>query len=130
MPHRISIIGLAAAVAAVVLATSGAPVTAVAAPTGASQSVCGATQLCPADPAPDAGDQSTAEQRVTEGYLRKQAGCTPNLPANPQSVTWDQPGFQPNVGGSGDINDANPRLGGHFVADYVNGHWQIAYQFC
>ncbi|MCV7076887.1 integrase [Mycobacterium szulgai] len=96
----------------------------------ASQSPCAATSLCAADPAPDAGDQATAEQRIIEGYVKKQIGCTPDLPANPQSVTWDPPGFTPNVGGSGNIIDADPRLGGHFTADYVNGHWHLAYLYC
>jgi hypothetical protein len=96
----------------------------------ASQQVCVANALCPSDPPPDAGDQATAEQRVIDGYVTKQAGCTPDLPPNPQSVTWDPPGFTPSVGGSGNINDADPRLGGHYVADYVNGRWHIDYQYC
>jgi len=91
---------------------------------------CGANALCPNDPPPDAGDQPTAEQRVIDGYVTKQVGCTPDLPPNPQSVTWDPPGFTPNVGGSGNVNDADPRLGGHFAADYVNGRWHIDYQYC
>lgn len=96
----------------------------------AHESVCGASYLCPTDPAPDGGDQTTAERRIIDGYVSKQAGCTPDLPANPQSVTWDPPGFTPNTGGSGNINDSDPRLGGHFVADYVNGRWHIDYQYC
>jgi len=96
----------------------------------ASETACGANALCRTDPPPDAGDQTTAEQRVIDGYVTKQAGCTPDLPANPQSVTWDPPGFAPNAGGSGNVNDADPRLGGHFVADYVNGRWHIDYQYC
>ncbi|GAB3011442.1 integrase [Mycobacterium bourgelatii] len=124
MPRRITII----VVAATALAST--PVTTAVASATASQSISPATHFYPADPAPDAGDQSTAEQRVVEGYVNKQADCTPDLPANPQSVTWDPPGFAPNVGGTGNINDADPRLGGRFVADYVNGHWNIAYPYC
>lgn len=96
----------------------------------ATESFCGARYLCPADPSTDGGDQATAERRVTDGYVTKQASCTPELSANPQSVTWDPPGFTPNTGGSGNIHDANPQLGGHFVADYVNGRWHIDYQYC
>jgi hypothetical protein len=105
------------------------PVTDVALVT-ASENLCAASSLCPADPPPDGGDQSTAERRIIDGYVAKQAGCTPDLPANPQSVNWDSPGFTPNTGGSGNINDADPALGGHFVADYVNGRWHIDYQYC
>jgi hypothetical protein len=96
----------------------------------AYQSKCGATALCPDDPPPDAGDQVTAEQRVIDGYKQKQLNCTPSLPPNPQSLTWDPPGFAPYVGGTGMIHDANPQLGGHYRADYVNGRWHIEYQFC
>ncbi|CAM3106377.1 hypothetical protein BST27_17425 [Mycobacterium intermedium] len=128
MPHRIVVV--AATALALAPTGIGAPVTSAFAAAAGSQSISGATHLYPADPAPDAGDQPTAEQRVIEGYVDKQAGCTPDLPANPQSVTWDPPGFAPNVGGSGSVNDADPRLGGRFVADYVNGHWHIAYPYC
>jgi hypothetical protein len=100
------------------------------APIIAHASVCGANMLCPNAPVPDPGDQGTAEQRVIEGYSSKQASCTPDLAPNPQSVTWDPPGFTPYVGGSGNVNDADPRLGGHFAADYVNGRWHIDYQYC
>jgi hypothetical protein len=96
--------------------------------------VCGANRLCPNDPAPpsppDLGDQPTAEQRVIEGYTAKQHGCTPDTPPNPQSVTWDPPGFTPSVGGSGNVTDANPQLGGPFRADWVNGRWHIDYLYC
>ncbi|WP_231985369.1 integrase [Mycobacterium sp. E796] len=95
---------------------------------GARQNVCGA--FCPADPAPDAGDQATAEQKIRDGYIQKQMNCTPSLPPNPQSITWDPPGFAPNVGGSGVIRDANPQLGGQYRADYVNGRWHIEYPYC
>jgi len=110
------------------------PRTSAAAMTNAPESVCGANALCPDDPAPpappDLGDQPTAEQRIIEGYGAKQQGCTPGIPPNPQSVTWDPPGFTPSVGGSGNVNDANPRLGGPFRADWVNGRWHIDYLYC
>ncbi|GAB7143760.1 integrase [Mycobacterium riyadhense] len=131
--RRVGRIGCAAIVVLFVLACGAgaptAPVIDVALVT-ASQSICGATYLCAADPAPDAGDQATAEQRIIDGYVKKQIGCTPDMPSNPQSVTWDPPGFRPYVGGSGNINDSDPRLGGHFTADYVNGRWHIAYLYC
>jgi hypothetical protein len=96
----------------------------------ATERVCGANALCPNTTPPDLGDQTSAEQRVIDGYITKQAGCTPDLTPNPQSVTWDPPGFTPDVGGTGNVNDADPRLGGHFAADYVNGRWHIDYQYC
>jgi hypothetical protein len=98
------------------------------------ESVCGASAPCPNDTTPpnppDLGDQPTAEQRVIEGYTAKQHGCTPDTPPNPKSVTWDPPGFTPSVGGSGNVNDANPQLGGPFRADWVNGRWHIDYLYC
>jgi hypothetical protein len=96
----------------------------------ASAGMCGAHAMCPKDPAPDSGDQGTAEQRIIDGYIAKQKGCTPDLTPNPQGVTWDSPGFTPNVGGTGKVNDADPRLGGQFRADWVNGRWHIEYPFC
>ncbi|OSC42128.1 integrase [Mycobacterium decipiens] len=98
--------------------------------TDASKSMCGANVVCPGAPAPDGGDQASAEQRIIDGYIAKQVGCTPDLSPNPQSITWDPPGFTPNAGGSGEVNDADPRLGGHFLADYVNGRWHIDYMYC
>jgi len=118
----------AAGLFAAALLTFGAPVTVGFA--NAHQSVCGAKALCPDDPAPDGGDQATAEQKVIDGYRKKQINCTPDLPPNPQSLTWDPPGFAPNVGGTGVIHDANPQLGGQYRADYVNGRWHIEYPFC
>ncbi|WP_231964580.1 integrase [Mycobacterium sp. E2699] len=108
---------------------SGAPGSDVILPAG-RQSFCGTAALCPSDPPPDAGDQATAEQRITDGYITKQINCTPDLPPNPQSITWDPPGFAPYVGGSGVIRDANPQLGGQYRADYVNGRWHIEYPYC
>lgn len=96
----------------------------------ATESGCSANAMCPADPAPDSGDQTTAEQRVIDGYIAKQKGCTPDTPPNPRSVTWDPPGFTPNLGGTGVVDDANPQLGGHFRADWVNGRWHIEYLYC
>jgi hypothetical protein len=94
------------------------------------QNGCGATALCPADPAPDGGDQATAEHKVIDGYVQNQTNCSPLLPPNPQSVTWDPPGFAPNVGGTGVVHDANPALGARYRADYVNGRWHIEYPNC
>ncbi|OBA71611.1 integrase [Mycobacterium sp. 1554424.7] len=99
-------------------------------PVGEHQSWCGTTGFCAAEPAPEGGDQVTAEQKIKDGYIQKQINCTPSLPPNPQSITWDPPGFAPNVGGSGVIRDANPQLGGQYRADYVNGRWHIEYPYC
>ena len=96
----------------------------------ARQSLCGPNTLCPNDPPPDGGDQASAEQKIIDGYKAKQINCTPNLPPNPQSITWDPPGFAPFVGGTGSIHDANPQLGGQYRADYVNGRWHIEYLYC
>jgi hypothetical protein len=121
----------ASAVAGLVMAallTLGAP--AKIALVDARRTACGTTNLCPADPAPDAGDQTTAEQKIIDGYVKKQINCTPDLPPNPQSVTWDPPGFAPFVGGTGVVHDANPQLGGQYRADYVDGRWHIEYLYC
>ena len=96
----------------------------------ARQSLCGPNTLCPNDPPPDGGDQASAEQKIIDGYKAKQINCTPNLPPNPQSITWDPPGFAPYVGGTGSIHGANPQLGGQYRADYVNGRWHIEYMYC
>jgi hypothetical protein len=124
-------VGGAAAAGLVVAAllTSGAPAGDVAL-VYVRQIACGTTTLCPSDPAPDAGDQATAEQKIKDGYVAKQMNCTPNLPPNPQSVTWDPPGFAPYVGGTGVVHDVNPQLGGQYRADYVNGRWHIEYPYC
>ena len=44
----------------------------------------------PAPPDPDLGDQTTAEQRIIDRYyVARQRGWTPDLAANPRSVSWD-----------------------------------------
>jgi hypothetical protein len=121
-------IGSAAAVVSVLLAF-GVPVNDAALVT-ARQSICGPNTLCPNDPPPDGGDQASAEQKIVDGYKAKQINCTPDLPPNPASITWDPPGFAPYVGGTGMIHDANPQLGGQYRADYVNGRWHIEYLYC
>jgi hypothetical protein len=125
---RISL-GAAAGLATTVLLTFGTPVNEVAL-VDAPQHICGPNALCRSDTPPDAGDQTTAEQKIIDGYKAKQVNCTPSLPPNPQSITWDPPGFAPNVGGTGTIHDANPQLGGQYRADYVNGRWHIEYLYC
>jgi hypothetical protein len=85
-----------------------------------------AMAAAPSDP----GDQTTAEQRIIDGYVVKQRGCTPALAPNPQGVIGDSPGFTPNAGGTGTVTDADPRLGGQFRADWVNGRWHIVYPYC
>ncbi|RFD26010.1 hypothetical protein MUBE_05915 [Mycobacterium uberis] len=81
-------------------------------------------------PALYSGDQVTAEQLVSDGYITKQKGCTPYTPPNPRSVTWYLPGCTPNVDGTGVVNYADAQLGGHFRDDRVNGRWHIEYLYC
>lgn len=76
MPYRRSF-GLVAGIAAALI-------------TGAS----GIAQAAP--PPPPSPDQASAEWTVTDGYFVKQIGCTPpETPGDPQSITWDPPGFIP-----------------------------------
>jgi hypothetical protein len=117
---------LASALIATALATPAHEVTLA----DAWHSGCGPNTLCATDTPPDAGDQATAERKIIDGYNAKQVKCTPSMPPNPQSITWDPPGFAPNVGGTGMIHDANPQLGGQYRADYVNGRWHIEYLYC
>jgi hypothetical protein len=122
-------VGAASALAMTVLLMFGAPGNDVVLAT-ARQDICGPNTMCRNDLPPDAGDQATAEQKITDGYKAKQINCTPSLAPNPQSITWDPPGFAPYVGGTGTIRDANPQLGGQYRADYVNGRWHIDYLYC
>lgn len=94
------------------------------------QRPCSANALCANAPAADGGDQAAAERAIIDGYVKKQVGCTPNMPPHPVSIAWDPPGFTPGVGGSGLIHDANPALGGQYGADYVDGRWRIEYLYC
>lgn len=98
---------------------------------GVSMVIGGAATGHAAPPVPTP-DQGSAEWTVTDGYLVKQSGCTPDTPGDPQSITWDPPGFVPWMGGEGMINDANWQLGGHFSAHWVPspGYWDVEYQFC
>lgn len=89
--------------------------------------------LGPNAPPPGGGDQASAEQAIKDGYVQKLAHCyaTRNAVANLQSITWDPPGFSPVTGGSGTIHDADPRLGGQFLATPIGGgRWDIQYQWC
>ena len=100
MRHRgsncVGVAALAGLVATAVL-TCGAVATAPRSPVdkvlvNASENMCRVNATCPQDPAPpgpDLGDQATAEQRIIDGYLTKQRGCSPDLAPNPQGVTWD-----------------------------------------
>ncbi|SPM40176.1 hypothetical protein MNAB215_2372 [Mycobacterium numidiamassiliense] len=127
---RISVgAGTASGLAVTILLTLSTPGNDVV-PANARQSVCDPNTLCANDSPPDGGDQATAEQKIIDGYKAKQISCTPSLPPNPQSITWDPPGFAPSVGGTGTIRDANPQLGGQYRADYVNGRWHIEYPYC
>jgi hypothetical protein len=90
--------------------TSGAPVNDVAL-VDARQSSCGTAAFCPADLAPDAGDQATAEQKIIDGYVKNQINRTPDLPPNPPV------GVALLVGGSRVIRDANSQLDGQYRAD-------------
>ena len=96
----------------------------------AGQGPCSPNALCANAPAPDGGDQTTAERAIIDGYIKKQVGCTPTMAPHPVSITWDPPGFTPGVGGFGLIHDANPALGGQYRADYVDGRWHVEYLYC
>jgi len=90
-------------------------------------------ELGPIAPPPSGGDQASAEQAIENGYVQKLAHChaTRNAVANLQSINWDPPGFSPVTGGSGTIHDADPRLGGQFLATPIGvGRWDIQYQWC
>lgn len=91
--------------------------------------------LGPIAPPPlSVGDQASAEQAIRNGYVQKLAHCgaTRSAVANVQSISWDPPGFSPTTGGSGMIHDADPRLGGPFIATPITttGRWSIQYRFC
>lgn len=118
----------AAALAAAAALTLGTPQPV--AFTAVGQRPCGAAELCASAPGTDGTDQATAERAIIDGYVKKQVGCTPTMPPNPVSVSWDPPGFTPGVGGSGLIHDANPALGGQFRADYLDGRWHVEYLYC
>ena len=79
---------------------------------------------------PPGPDEAGAENVVIAGYIDKQIQCTPDTAPAPLSISWDPPGFVAGSGGSGMINDANPALGGHFLATWVGGQWDVEYQFC
>lgn len=111
-----------------VMLTTGTPTQVALATVG--QRPCGANALCANAPAPDGGDQATAERAIIDGYIKKQVGCTPTMAPHPVAVAWDPPGFTPGVGGSGLIHDANPALGGQYRADYVDGRWHVEYLYC
>jgi hypothetical protein len=57
----------------------------------------------------DNGDQASAAQAVRQVYHQVQARCTPSMPPQFQSVTWDF--FHPMSGGAGTIHDARAALG-------------------
>jgi hypothetical protein len=89
--------------------------------------------LGPNAPPSSGGDQASAEQAIKNGYVQKLAHChaTRNAVANLQLITWDPPGFSAVTGGSGTIHDADPRLGGQFLATPIGGgRWDIQYQWC
>jgi hypothetical protein len=74
----------------------------------------------------DPGDQTTAEQRIIDGYVAKQRGCTPDLAPSPQGVTWDSPGFTPNAGGTGTV-----RMPIHdWAANFAPTGWTAAGTLC
>jgi hypothetical protein len=78
-----------------------------------------------------AGDRASAEKTIAIGYVEKQYACTPDLAANLEAITWDNPpGFVSGRGGTGMITDADDRLGGQFAAQYVAGRWEISYLYC
>lgn len=92
----------------------------------------------------DAPTQASAESAVRSIYVDVQARCTPGLPPSLQSISWDF--FSPTpvdgrIGGTGVIHDADPHLGGSFIAIWDTGappppearkvgQWDIALEFC
>ncbi|GAT08169.1 hypothetical protein H7I77_03955 [Mycolicibacterium novocastrense] len=92
----------------------------------------GASAVVHASPPLPSPDQASAEWTITDGYLVKQIGCTPDTPGEPVSISCDPPGFVPAVGGTGMIHDADPALGGQFSARWIPspGFWDVEYQFC
>jgi hypothetical protein len=82
-----------------------------------------------ADPYTPVQTQDNAEFAIADGYIIKQGQCTPEVPAVFESITWNPPGFTPE-GGSGMIHDANPSLGGPFLATWAGDYWNIEYQYC
>jgi hypothetical protein len=87
--------------------------------------------LCPeAPPKPGPRDQAGAEQVVRAAYLTMQKGCRPDLDPQFQSITWDAPGFSPEAGGSGVINDAVRGLGGQFQTAWTIDGWDTEFLFC
>jgi hypothetical protein len=86
------------------------------------------------------GDQNSATQAVESVYNQVQAGCTPRTPPSFQSISWSS--FYPASFGKGVINDANPGLGGPFMAAWDTttqtpapgwrrvGNWDVQLQFC
>lgn len=98
----------------------------------AAASVCTLIAHLPvaaADPYTPVQTQDNAEFTIANGYIAKQMDCTPDLAPVFDSITWNPPGFTPE-GGSGMIHDANPVLGGPFVARWAGNFWDIEYQFC
>ena len=85
--------------------------------------------LASADPYTPVQTQDNAEFAIADGYIAKQINCTPDMPPTFESITWNPPGFTP-AGGSGMIHDADPALGGPFVATWAGNYWDIEYQYC
>lgn len=85
--------------------------------------------IASADPYTPVQTQDNAEFAIADGYIAKQIACTPDLSPVFESITWNPPGFTP-AGGSGMINDADPALGGPFVATWAGSSWDIEYQYC
>lgn len=90
---------------------------------------CAPAALADKDPYVPSQTQDSAEHTIADGYIAKQIDCTPDLPAEYQSITWDAPGFTPD-GGSGMITDADPQLGGQFSATWVGDQWSVEYLYC
>jgi hypothetical protein len=91
----------------------------------------------------DTPTQASAESAVRTIYIQVQAGCTPTDPPHFQSITWDffSTADPAHIGGTGRIHDANPALGGPFVATWDTGaplppgarkvgQWDVNLEFC
>jgi hypothetical protein len=102
------------------------------------------SQVClPPAARAESGDQADATQAVQTVYLQRQRACTPAMPPQFRSITWEN--FYPASGGKGRIVDANPHLGGPFQVYYTKprvgpavafpgavavGQWDVVLEFC
>jgi hypothetical protein len=89
------------------------------------------------------GDPSVLPPLIEQVYTEFQTRCTPQTPPDFQRIEWASP---PTGGAArGTVVDANPSLGGPFIArwnattdssaqfqvsDGGSGYWDITFEFC